>query len=173
MTGTETGKGQLKTKKMSHTASVETVAVVYCGCTWTFILPYVPKPFFFRALCMIQCLFQSVQFYRGFPQKHSAELLTTIQAGCTLVYRHFPFISPLALFLSLLPLHLCSVGSCSLFHFCLPQKGLRNLLLQATLVDWKMFCSLGLGDVYYVRCVGEVGWYIAEAYLVLVSMALQ
>lgn len=53
------------------------------------------------------------------------------------------------------------------------RKGLRNLLLQATLVDWKMFCCLGLGGVYYVRCIGEGGLCSAEAYLVLVSMVLQ
>lgn len=53
-----------------------------------------------------------------------------------------------------------------------PRKGLKNLLLQATQVDWKMFCCLG-HSVYYVRCVEEARWYSTEAYLVLVNMALQ
>lgn len=75
-------------------------------------------------------------------------------------------------------LYVCSLSISPLLVYALSstfvsRKGLRNLLLQATLADWKMFCCLGLGGVYYVRCVGEGGWRSAEAYLVLVSMVLQ
>lgn len=85
-----------------------------------------------------------------------------------------------------LPIRLTSCSFCvfapspSLFFWFLlflpllpPRKGPRNLLLQATHADWKVFYCLGLGGVYYVRCVGEGCWCSVEAYLVLVSMVLQ
>lgn len=109
--------------------------------------------------------------YKRFPQKHSGELWSMSQVGYTLVC--FAYLLVLLLFaLHFFVLVLSVLVPFFWFLFLLslsPHKGLKNLLLQATQVEWRLFCCLCLG-VYYVRYIGVGGWYSTKAYLVLFKM---
>lgn len=130
------------------------------------------------------CLWKDA-LYRSFPQKHPSELWNMSQVGYTPVSLALPPFRLASFCTSFFCI--CSFSIAPLlfgFSFFLPslspRKGLKNPLLQATQVEWRLFrprcllCKIGGGGCYWsaiCTCVRSVG--STKAYLVLLKMVLQ